>query len=417
MSQSIKQPYVIFYGGGGGARGMIPLGMLSQLRNDRGDHFMQGVDCVAGPSTAAIYLSGFNRRNPESPQSSLWSEDDILGNYRAALPRIFHHSMHRHIFGMVADNLPRVLSDDGRLHRALIKRAKYHPEILEGCLKELLGDMKVSDGLRSHIIPTKVYQGDSIRFANILESPSRSTHADIETYKAVMASSMHFACFPTYPIEIGDRKYHCQDGGMIEHPYHVYRIMKNALPEGAEIHMVLLTTGREKPFDCPPKRFDHLGLTGSFHYSNGMPVATEFSDGSYRENMRHLRDDLGERLIEIDYDLAPHYEKSGKVPYMDDAKPEVLDSYDRIAAAVYKEKSVEFDRVKALLDLRTDMRNNPEMYMTAPEPEVEAMDLPEIPAFVSEEPLSQQGRSLRTLFKGWIPQWGSQSQGNTPTFH
>lgn len=415
MSQSVKKPYVIFYAAGGGARGMIPLGMLTRLRNDRGEHFMQGVDCVAGPSTGAIYMAGFNRPDPESPESPLWSEDDILRNYRTALPHIFHHSVNRHIFGMVADNLPRLLSDEGRLHRALIKRAKYHPEILEGYLKQLLADTTVGEGLRSHIIPTKVYQGDSIRFANILEAPSRSTHTNIETYKAVMASSMHFACFPTYPIEIGDRKFHCQDGGMVEHPYHVYRIMKNALPEGTDIHMILMTTGREKPIDCPPKRFDHLGLSGAFHYSNGMPVATEFSEGAYRENMRHLRDDLGSRLIEIDYDLAPHYAKTGKVPYMDDAKPEVLGSYDTIAAAIYEERSPDFDRIKALLDLRTDIRNNPELYAEATEQEIKSPS-PEVPAVV-EDPRPTI-RNRRSFFTGWIPQWGTQPQSsNVPTLH
>jgi hypothetical protein len=319
----------------------------------------------------------------------------MLENYRVALPHIFHHSIRRHLFGMAADFLPRILDDDGRIHRSLMKKAKYHPEILENYLKDLLGDIKVSAGLRSHIIPTKIYQGDNLRFSNILEASGQNEHDGMEMYKAVMASSMHFACFPTYAIELEGKTVHCQDGGMIEHPYHVYQTMKHALPEGTDIHMVILSTGREKPAECSATRFNHLGLTGAFHYSNGMPVVTEFTEGGYRENMRHLQRDLGSKLIDIDFDLAPHF-ASGNIPHMDDATPAVLESYDAIAATEYERNAEKFGRLRALLDLRELARTSPELFVeksakTASEPVAEKH---EYPAF-----------SLRSLIPSQLMNW------------
>jgi len=293
------------------------------------------------------------------------SEAQMLDHYKTAIPQIFHlDSTKRHIFGAVADHLPARLSEDGRIHKILKSKSKYDPAVLEKCLVQLLDDTKLNEGLRSQIIPTKTYQGDAIRFTKIHEVSGHDSYADIEIRKAVMASCMHPLCYPSYPIELDGRTVSCLDGGLVEHPYHVYRKMKSALPAGTDIHMIMMSAGREKPAECSPHRFDTLGLRGMFHHSHGMPLVQEYVSAGDTENMKHLREDLGENLIEINYDLAPYF-GANHIPQLDDAKPAVLSKYDEIAADVYKKQAANFDRIKRLLDLREEIRYAPQVQEVA----------------------------------------------------
>lgn len=328
-----KKPYVIIYGDGGGVRALLPLSVLANIRQLRDSHFMHGVDCIAGPSTASIYLGGFNRPDPENPTEPLRTEQEMIDLYRASCPEIFHlHHIRRHLPGT-----------------KITGYNKYNPAILENFLHELIGDMPISEGLKSQLIPAKALRGKNIRFCSLKENPEADFSPETPLYKACMASSTHPACFPSYRLNAAGQTYDFIDGGLFEHPYYIFREIKRMLPEGTEIHMIHMSTGTEPKHRFDAKKFSAANLSDLFGIRNGMPLASEKTTAEYQEGMKHLRAELGANLIELNFKLEDLFGEKN-VPLVDDVMPATLQAYE---TASEKLITMRYDAIRQISDLLT----------------------------------------------------------------
>jgi len=354
-----KKPYVLLYGVGGGVRALLPLAVLKQIREMRDSHFIHGVDCLGGPSTAAIYLSGFNRLDPDNPTEPLRSEAEMVEMYKEASPQIFDlHSVRRHFIG----------------------RNKYDPRVLESFLHQLMGETTFSEGLKSQIVPAKTFKGAGFRFTSLKEAPEHNHGGNVPAYQVSMASATHPGCFPTYPLEVEGKLHRFEDGGLFDNPYYTYRYLKRSLPADTDIHMIVLSTGVEPDHLLNADQFDKTPLSKMFGLRSGMPLAQEKTNGDFNEGMHHLRRELGTNLIELDYDLQSMFgrkkNKPVSVPILDDATPEVLKLYDEAAARLIESKADTIRQIADLLtyretwDLNADYRRSLEIFPEAPPPEV-----------------------------------------------
>lgn len=348
-----KKPYVIFYGTGGGARALLPLRVLAHIREKRQSHFINGIDCFAGPSTAAIYMSGFNTPDPKNPTEPLWSEQDMVDNYQKTLPEIFHlHHKRRHLSGMFHDKiLPKSVASSNASKRFITSAHKYNQAILEAYLKDLNTGRKFSDGLKSQLVGAHSFSGKNIRFKDIKEAPHHNFEANMAAHKIATASSAHPICFPSYPMELECGKYNFIDGGFFEHPLHVYLEMRRILPEEYEIHMVYMSTGNEPSHGCSSEEFDRLGITGYFDLKNKMPLSTQFTAAQFKENMNTLRAELGDRLHEFDFNLEDYFPKN-EIPLMDDIQPSTLEKYEESSKRLIIAKAESIRDISDLLTAR-----------------------------------------------------------------
>lgn len=388
-----KKPYVIFYGAGGGVRALLPLGVLAKIREMRQSHFIHGVDCLTGPSTAAIYTSGFNREDPKNSGEPLHSEQDMIDMYRNACPKIFDlHHIRRHFPG----------------YKKLTGRNKYDPAVLEKFLHQLIGDMPVSGGLKSHLIPAKALKGRNIRFKAIKEAPKHNFYPDTPMYQAAMASAMHPGCFPSYHLKTSNAEYDFIDGGLFEHPYFVYQEIKRVIPEDREIHMVFMSTGIEPKHGFDKSMFDLASLTQQFSLRHGMPLAAEKTTAVDQEAMKNLRAELGSRFIELEFHLEDVFPQ-GSVPIVDDVTPETLEAYYSATDRLIESR---IDTIRQICDLL----NNRETW------EMEQKMVTH--QIVQAEP--KQDPSIMSWLSSWVPAFGhrnntaeepSAATPNSPVLH
>ncbi|MEM6812284.1 MAG: patatin-like phospholipase family protein [Pseudomonadota bacterium] len=341
LTETRKKPYVIFYGEGGGVRALLPLGVLAKIREMRDQHFIHGVDCLAGPSTASIYMSGFNRADPKNPLQPLRSEQEMIDLYRVSCPEIFHlHHIRRHIPGAKYAGMN-----------------KYDPAILENFLEQLLGDMAVSDGMKSQLVPAKALKGKNIRFVSMKETPEANFLAETPLYQAVMSSCMHPGCFPSYRMETPVGSYDFIDGGLFEHPLFLYQEVKKMLPEGADIHMVYMSTGTEPHHKFDAKKFSAATLMEQFSIRHGMPLAAEKTTGVFKEGMRHLRAELGSNFIELEFNLDEIF-PANAVPIVDDVTLTTLEAYETATQKLIDSRIDVIRQISDLLNYRETWDTN-----------------------------------------------------------
>ena len=330
-----KKPYILFYGAGGGMRALLPLSVLSYIREMRQSHFIHGVDCLAGPSTASIYNAGFNRPSMDDPSEPFWSEADMHQNYEGAAKGIFHlHHVRRH--------MPLVSLYEGR---------KYNPENLQSFLTELLGDTKIGDGIKSQIIPARALKGRNFYFKACKENPEQGFASDLSLVDATLASASHPGCFPSHSVSVNGSRYDLIDGGMFDTPLHTYLEIKRMLPADREIYMIYMSTGNEPKHSYDASRFGQAGLSELFSLRRGMPLAQEKSAADFQASMHQLRQELGARLVEFSFPLDELFLK-GRVPFIDDARPETIENYRRASETLISAKQETIREVADLLNWR-----------------------------------------------------------------
>ena len=146
-----KEPVIALFNYGGGLRGLVPAHIMTKIEKKTGLRMSEMVDIFCGPSTGAILNAALTLPHPSHPHRAKYRARHLVRFYEREGANIFPPDRFRELRGLLHDFNNR-LTKISRL-QSIFKHGHYDPQYLGKALKALYGHAKMSDSLKSLIIP------------------------------------------------------------------------------------------------------------------------------------------------------------------------------------------------------------------------------------------------------------------------
>ncbi len=377
---------------GGGMRGLVPAHIMARIEERTGLRMTDMVDIFAGPSTGAILNAALNKPHPDKPDRPHYRARHLVKFYEREGLNIFPPDTFRDFRGILHDFNNRTL----KLSQLnwLMRHGHYDPNNLGRALRKLYGDSKLSDSLRTLIIPTYNIDGEQLEVAGEIDetgdSPAPTVnnfideggHAvwlknirtgypfppgvrtpDVSVYDCVMASCAAPTYFPCYHFEAQypdsrSRKYFSGiDGVIFDNPCtSYYGAIRRHVPPDHKLIMILLGTGYTNK-SVTKEDWNRYGSLGYVDPVNDLPLINIFFHASESALMEGFQEELDPGLYIFNKSMqrgsGSYNSPSSQI---DDASPENLNKLGNFAEEIMEENQGQFDALCHLLSQRRDSR-------------------------------------------------------------
>ena len=146
-----KEPVIALFNYGGGLRGLVPAHIMTRIEKKTGLRMSEMVDIFCGPSTGAILNAALTLPHPDHPERCKYRARHLVRFYEREAENIFPQDRFRELRGLLHDFNNR-LTKFSQLE-SIFKHGHYNPKNLAKPLRLLYGDAKLSDSLKSLVIP------------------------------------------------------------------------------------------------------------------------------------------------------------------------------------------------------------------------------------------------------------------------
>lgn len=378
---------------GGGLRGLVPAHIMARIEEATGLRMVDMIDIFAGPSTGAILNAAMTLPHAENPARPRYRARHLVRFYEREGENIFPPDRFREMRGIIHDFNNRTLKLAQM--NALIRHGHYDPSRLGTALRALYGDAKLSDALRSLIIPTYNIDGGGISALNEPgetgdsaahtvnnitdpgghamwlkhirhDHPTGSIHNTprVSTFDAVMASCAAPTYFPchTLPLQFPDqppRIYSAIDGVIFDNPCISYiGAIRRHVPPDHKLIMIILGTGYTNR-SVKGDDWNRYGALGIVDPVNDLPLINIFFHASESALMDSFAEEMGDNLFIFNKSLVPGAPNMPSTQ-IDDASPENFKRLRVFHEEIIEENRARFDRLCHLLTTHHDRRGRAE---------------------------------------------------------
>lgn len=379
-----KKPIIALFNYGGGMRGLIPAHFMNKIEETTGLFMADMVDIFLGPSTGSILNAALNIPSAGDPTKPKFRARHMVRFYEREGIHIFPRDSFRAFRSMIHDFNNRTVQIEQLGN--LLKHGHYQQASLGRSLRALYGRHKISESLKSLVIP--VY---NINGGDIEDHPNAGGHAvwiknlkfpgatdlyptpEVDIYDAVLASTAAPTYFPChqFPLQVTPdavpRNITGIDGSIFDNPCISYMgALRTHLPADRDVIMIVLGTGyTNRSFHGEVwNRFGSLGVVDP---KNDLPLINIFFYASETALMGAFEKEMGANLKVFNKSLVsgPFLEDYPSTQ-IDDASPENLRRLKNFFEMTLEEKRKEFDALCDLLVKNYDRKEEPD---SAPSPE------------------------------------------------
>ncbi len=378
-------PIVTIFNYGGGLRGLIPAQIMAHIEQDTGLRMADMVDVFSGPSTGAILNAALTLRNPEDSSKPKYRARHLVKFYEREGERIFPPDRFREFRGLIHDFNNRTMRIS-QLNN-IFRHGHYNPSNLGRALKALYGTAKLSESLRSLIIPTYNIDGEQLRVltepGETGESPVHTKnnfmdtggHAlwlknikfnkhspihrppvpDVTLYDAVMATTAAPTYFPCHhfsmrwPGQVREHSYTSIDGSIFDNPSTTYlgAIRQHLLP-GQKVVMIGLGTGYTNK-SIKKDEWNKFGALGVVDPANDLPLISIFFHASESALLDAFQAEMQDNLFLLNKSMVTDRTIDTPSTQLDDGSPENMKRLKDFAEGLIEENKKQYDDICELL--------------------------------------------------------------------
>jgi patatin-like phospholipase/acyl hydrolase len=386
LSEDDKEPVIALFNHGGGIRGLIPAHIMTRIEKKTGQRMSEMVDIFCGPSTGAILNAALTLPHEEHPHRAKYRARHMVMFYEREGANIFPRDRFRELRGLLHDFNNR-LTKIGQLE-SIFKHGHYSPKHLGKALRLLYGHAKLSDSLKSLVIPFYSIDGYNVPDGYNPEEPSRSMkhyareggHAvwlrhmklyngkhyinnkpQVSLYDAVMASCAAPTYFPCHIFDIGwnddrgTKEYAGIDGNIFDNPAVSYfGSLQKQLDPHQKMKMICLGTGYTNR-SIQKEQWNRYGSLGVVDPVNDLPLINIFFHASESALSHSLLHELGDDLYMFNKTIQSG-EASNPSMQIDDGSPENLKRMREFAYNMMEENAGQLDEICEILVQNRDSK-------------------------------------------------------------
>lgn len=375
-------PLIVLFTYGGGLRGIIPAQIMTHIEQDTGLRMADMIDVFAGPSTGAILNSALTLRNPENTAAPKYRARHLVRFYEREGERIFPPDKFRDLRGLIHDFNNRTM----RLSQlnTILGHGHYNPHNLGRALKALYGDAKLSESLKSLIIPAYNIDGDQLRLlpengdnsisiharGNFLDtaghalwmknmkingSTDRGKAIDVSLYDAVMASTAAPTYFPCHhfqarwPGHTQQHEYTAIDGSIFDNPATTYlgALRPHLLPN-QKVTMIRLGTGFTNK-SIKKDEWNRYGSLGVVDPVNDLPLINIFFHAAESALMDTFEQEMQDNLFLFNKSLVSGRQSDWPSLQIDDGSPENMKRLKHFADGIIEDNRAQYETMCHML--------------------------------------------------------------------
>lgn len=374
-----KEPVIALFNYGGGLRGLIPAHIMARVEKKTGHRMSEMVDIFCGPSTGAILNAAMNVPHDEHPNRAKYRARHMVMFYEREGANIFPNDRFRELRGLLHDFNNR-LTKIGRIE-SMFKHGNYDPINLSRPLRKLYGHTKLSESLKSLVIPFYSINGNNTPRGYNPQMPTRGMqhyareggHAvwlrsmklhngqhninskpQVSMYDAVMASTAAPTYFPCHHFDVGwgdergTKTYSGIDGNIFDNPaVSYYGSLQKQLDPHQKLIMIGLGTGYTNR-SVQREQWDKYGSLGVVDPVNNLPLINMFFHASESALSHSLLHELGDDLYMFNKSILDGDPTTPNVQ-IDDGSPENLKKLRNFSEAIMEEFDSQLEDVCELL--------------------------------------------------------------------
>jgi predicted acylesterase/phospholipase RssA len=367
---------------GGGMRGLIPAHFMTKIEEVTGLRMADMVDVFAGPSTGAILNAALNIPHPHDPTRPKFRARHMVRFYEREGAKIFPPDRFRDFRALIHDFNNRTMKI-GQLNK-LFRHGHYNPAYLARALEALYGKHRLSDSLRSLVIPVYNIDGEQLQLVeeagesddtpvhtqnnfsaegghavwlkNIRLPHHRHRTPDVSLFDAVLASTAAPTYFPCHHFEVnhhdrrGKAAYSGIDGSIFDNPCISYHgAIRQHLPEDHRLIMIVLGTGYTLR-SFKKDDWNSYGGLGVVDPVNDLPLINILFHASESALLESFAEEMGADLFVFNKSMIPAIGKpNNPSTQIDDASPENLKKLKIFFEEMLEANQKSFDKVCHLL--------------------------------------------------------------------
>lgn len=381
-----KEPVIALFNYGGGLRGLIPAHIMTRIEKKTGHRMSEMVDIFCGPSTGAILNAAMTLPHPDHPHRAKYRARHMVRFYEREGQNIFPRDRFRELRGLLHDFNNR-LTKIGQLE-SMFKHGHYDPRHLQKAMKALFGHTKLSESLKSLIIPFYSIDGANTPDGYNASQPTRAMqhyareggHAvwlrnmklhngqhhinrtpDVLLSDAVMASCAAPTYFPCYHFDVGwpdgrgTKEYAGIDGNIFDNPaVSYYGSLQKQLDPHQKLVMIGLGTGYTNR-SIQKEKWNKYGSLGVVDPVNDLPLINIFFHASESALSHSLVNELGDDLFMFNRSILNGDPDNPSVE-IDDGSPENLKRLRNFAESIMEEKANRLDDICEILVKNRDSK-------------------------------------------------------------
>lgn len=382
---SSNPPIIALFNYGGGLRGMIPAQIMTRIEADTGLRMAEMVDVFSGPSTGAILNAALTLRHPDDTSRPKYRARHLVSFYEREGERIFPPDRFREFRGLLHDMNNRTMRI-GQLN-SIFKHGHYNPSNLGRALRALYGTAKLSDSLKSLIIPT--YNIDGEQLVTIPDGSSGATtsamharnnymdtagHAlwlkhmkinrgkgrksltpEVSLYDAVMATTAAPTYFPCHHFEARwpgnthTHQYTAIDGSIFDNPSTTYlgALRQHILP-GQKLIMLGLGTGYTNR-SIKKDEWNRYGSLGVVDPVNDLPLINIFFHAPESALLEAFEEEMDGNLYLFNKSLISGRGVDHPSIQIDDGSPANMKRLKDFADGIVEENRKQYEAVCDML--------------------------------------------------------------------
>lgn len=386
-------PVIAIFNYGGGLRGMIPAQIMARIEQDTGLRMADMVDVFSGPSTGSILNAALTLRNPEDSSRPKYRARHLVRFYEREAERIFPPDRFREFRGLIHDFNNRTM----RISQlnSLFRHGHYNPTNLGRALRALYGNAKLSDSLKSLIIPAYNIDGEQLHAVtesdetgaspvhtrnNFMDTGghavwlknmkinkgiiagAKSRTPDVSLYDAVMATTAAPTYFPCHHFEarwpgnVRPHHYTAIDGSIFDNPSVTYvgAIRQHLLPN-QDVVMIGLGTGYTNK-SIKRDEWNRYGSLGVVDPVNDLPLINIFFHACESALLDAFEVEMKGNLFLFNKSMVSRREPDWPSTQMDDGSPLNMKRLKDFADTIIEENRKQYDYVCDLLVSNHDKR-------------------------------------------------------------
>jgi len=374
-----KEEVIALFNYGGGLRGLIPAHIMTRIEKKTGHRMAEMVDIFCGPSTGAILNAALTLPHDDHPHRPKYRARHLVMFYEREGANIFPQDRFRELRGLLHDFNNR-LTKIGKLE-SIFKHGHYSPRHLHKALRALYGSHKLSESLKSLIIPFYSINGSNIPEGYDHEAPNwgmqhyarEGGHAvwlrnmrlyngkhhinskpEVLLHDAVMASCAAPTYFPCHHLSVGwndergVKEYAGIDGNIFDNPsVSYYGSIQKQLDPHQKCVMIGLGTGYTNR-SIKKDQWNKYGSLGVVDPVNDLPLINIFFHASETALSHSLIHELGDDLYMFNRSILDGDPKTPNIR-IDDGSPENMKRMRDFAESIMEEFADQLDDVCELL--------------------------------------------------------------------
>lgn len=373
---------IILFNYGGGLRGYIPAHIMSRIEEKTGLRMADMVDIFSGPSTGAILSTALNIRSHIDPNRPKYRARHLTRFYEREGAKIFPVDRFRDFRGFIHDFNNRTMKI-GQLNK-LLRHGHYDPAYLTKCLRDLYGEARLSDTLKSLIIPTFNIEGDQLEAAQDqgenADAPVHTQNSvgykgghavwlkhiksgrnikppqDVKLLDAVLASTAAPSFFPCHHFSARDpesgqtHQYSGIDGSIFDNPFITYHgAISQHIRADENVVMITLGTGITRR-TIRKEDWNSYGGLGVVDPVNDLPLINILFQAPETALIDSFKTEMGNNLYEFNKSIIGAMGLASTPSLsIDDGSPENFRRMRLFAEEIMEENARQMDQVCHIL--------------------------------------------------------------------